>query len=263
MNIERRTDLFNWDGDKAAPRPAAAMICVRPDDNVGFELLLVQRPAGSTFAGGQFVFPGGKVAEQDAAGAERLRQAGLHIDDAPGDVDAQRWQGFAAAAVRELYEETGLLPGIGEAAVLGEPVDIEAEDAFWEALDRVAPELGTGVVAGWNNWITPVVIPVRFDTWFFVTMVPAGTEPKLHTTEVASGIWVHPADALRRAAKDVPMMFPTLRNLEQIAAIRTIEELLSFARAFPKAPILPKVERDDAGFMSMRMPDFWPVPSTE
>ena len=261
MNIERRTDLFNWDGPGAPPRPAAATICVRPAAETGFELLLVQRPGGSTFAGGQFVFPGGKVADADIEGADRLRQAGLGIDEPPAGIESALWQGFTAAAVRELYEETGLLPGIAETSMLGEPAAIEAADSFWTELARATPSLGQGRLVAWNNWLTPAVIPVRFDTWFFVTVVPEGTEPSLHPTEVASGIWIHPADALRRAAKDVPMMFPTLRNLEQIAAIHDIEELCAFACEFPKQQILPVVDRDEKGFMSMRMPDFWPVVS--
>jgi 8-oxo-dGTP pyrophosphatase MutT (NUDIX family) len=132
-----------------------------------------------------------------------------------GAVDAADGEGDAAhraAAVRELHEEAG---------VAG--VD--------------AAELVT-----YSRWITPELIKIRFDTHFFVVRAPAGARPVVDGVECVDLRWLSPAAALEsHAAGDLPLVFPTFRHLQELAAFGTVEELLAHARGRPVEPVLPRV----------------------
>ncbi len=130
----------------------------------------------------------------------------VHSDDAD----------HATAAVRELAEEAGVeLPS------------------------------GHSVVA-WSRWITPAEVVVRFDTWFFVTEAPAGVEATADGGECVDARWLRPADALEAGEKDELMLvFPTIKHLEQLAKLDSVEHALAIARSRDVEPILPKVVHGD------------------
>ncbi len=108
------------------------------------------------------------------------------------------------AAARELFEETGIQ--------LGNPVDLEK--LVWT-----------------SHWITPVGLPKRFDTYFFLACVGRDTVTKLQESEAVDSTWISPAAAVRRHMRgDFPVVFPTLKNLEAIVGFRSAGELIESPR---------------------------------
>jgi 8-oxo-dGTP pyrophosphatase MutT (NUDIX family) len=82
------------------------------------------------------------------------------------------------------------------------------------------------------RWITPVGVPKRFDTFFFLVPVPEGTTAEADQQEGVEVLWIAPADALaRHAAGELSMVFPTIRNIEAIAAYPSAGELMEARRS--------------------------------
>jgi 8-oxo-dGTP pyrophosphatase MutT (NUDIX family) len=134
-----------------------------------------------------------------------------------GAVGAQDGDGDAAlraAAVRELREEAG----------------IELTDP-----SELVP---------FSRWITPAVVKIRYDTWFFLAPVPDGAEPLIDGEEMIDARWYVPADALA-AARDgeILLVFPTIKHLEQLSSFGSADELLRHARSSTVAPVQPRVIR--------------------
>jgi 8-oxo-dGTP pyrophosphatase MutT (NUDIX family) len=119
---------------------------------------------------------------------------------------------YRACATRELEEEAGI--DLGE-----------------------APEMVL-----WSRWVTPEVVPIRFDTWFYLALAPPHSPPRPDGAETVDADWFEPADALaRHRAGEVDLVFPTIKNLEGLAEYATAEEALDAARGSQVTPILPKV----------------------
>jgi 8-oxo-dGTP pyrophosphatase MutT (NUDIX family) len=132
-----------------------------------------------------------------------------------GAVDAGEGRGdeaHRAAAVRELQEEAG----------------IALEDP--RALVK------------FSRWITPAQVQIRFDTHFFLAEVPAGQEPAIDGEECVDVGWFTPQDALRAfGAGELPLVFPTIKHLEQLGEFASVQELLRHARAQTVEPVEPHV----------------------
>jgi 8-oxo-dGTP pyrophosphatase MutT (NUDIX family) len=123
--------------------------------------------------------------------------------------------GLRAAAIRELREETGVQ--------LIEPIEL----------------------VPFARWITPAEVRTRFDTWFFLATAPEGVEVEVDGAEVVAHRWCSPADALAAgAARELTLVFPTIKQLEQLAGFPTASGLLEYARAHAVTPIQPRVRTD-------------------
>jgi 8-oxo-dGTP pyrophosphatase MutT (NUDIX family) len=217
-------------------RPASTVMLLRPSPASGndFEVFLVQRSRAVGFMPMAWVFPGGKVDAEDLE---------LDADNAPPG------GGFRVAAAREVFEESGLW--LGETAP---PDDArlalhEGRTTFAELI--AAYPLDLGQLKPWSHWITPVVEPRRFDTWFFVATV--GDAAASHDTRetVASG-WYRPAQAMELAAAgELPMAPPTWWTLSELARHGSLASV--FAAERPLFPIEPMVARVDDGFV-LRLP---------
>ncbi|MEU2667123.1 NUDIX domain-containing protein [Micromonospora sp. NPDC007220] len=245
-------------GTPAPPRVAATVLLLRPagDD---FEVYLIRRVAAMAF-GGMYAFPGGGVDPSDSQ---------AHLDWA-GPTPAgwgerlgltpEAAQAVVCAAAREVFEEAGvLLAGPDTQTVVG---DVSGDD--WEA-DRVALEqrrggfadllarrgltLRSDLLLPWSRWITPEFEPRRFDTYFFVALLPEGQRTRDVSGEADHTLWVRPADALARAeAGELTMLPPTLVNLAQVAAGG---DLAGVARAAAtrdaSTPVTPRLDVPDDG----------------
>jgi 8-oxo-dGTP pyrophosphatase MutT (NUDIX family) len=209
--------------DEVTPLPAASAIVLRDEP---FELLMLQRHARSSFMPNAWVFPGGMVEDDDVALAREL-------------ADGSTLAAMRIAAVRETFEETGVWLG----APLDEAVERRrqlrsGELAFGELL-KAAPVALEDLV--WTSrWITPVGVPKRFDTYFFLARVPRGTAATADQSEAVDVTWIHPAAALRKhAERSMQMVFPTLRNLEALAGFDTAAALLDSRRGAVIEPVMP------------------------
>ena len=126
--------------------------------------------------------------------------------------DGEGQPGLKAAAVRELSEETGIEL----------PADAE--------------------LIAFARWITPEAVKRRFDTWFFLAPAPAGAEPKADGAEIVGATWLSPAQALaRQAAGELFLVFPTIKQLQQLAAFASAQALLSHARGHEVEPVQPRI----------------------
>jgi 8-oxo-dGTP pyrophosphatase MutT (NUDIX family) len=185
-------------------RPAATVIVARQAGG-GIEVLMERRAEGSRFAPGFVVFPGGLLEPGDDA---------LALDWF-GDVT----EGLRACALRELYEETGLLlSGSGLLRTQGRmPVhEIRFDPPETSALVEVA------------RWIAPEFLSVRFDAWFFAVGGPAGLEPSPDGTEIERAWWASPDEVLAASTEgDAPLMWPTLVTLEELAGCRSVDAVLA------------------------------------
>jgi 8-oxo-dGTP pyrophosphatase MutT (NUDIX family) len=213
------------------------------------ETLLLERHIESDFAGGAFVFPGGKVDDADRH-LDGARWVGRPLSEWRGplgvteDADAL---GLLVAAVRETFEEAGVLLAFRED---GTPLDADdlTRPSFATARRRLAERgrpwdwrgwledealtLDLGALALWSWWVTPTTSPKRFDTRFFVARLPAGQVARHDTVETTAVRWMRPADALAEQARgDVVVIFPTRHNLTALAAFATAEDAWNAAVA--------------------------------
>jgi glyoxylase-like metal-dependent hydrolase (beta-lactamase superfamily II)/8-oxo-dGTP pyrophosphatase MutT (NUDIX family) len=199
----------------ATPRPAATVVVMRhgPD---GPEVLLTRRPATMAFGPGLHVFPGGAVdrADHDPSLLARLRD---------GDaLPALHGPPFAAAAIRELFEEAGVLLASDPD---GRPADAvafrrSAMDAgsFQAAVTASGLELRADWLVPLSRWVTPPVVARRFDARFFVAWLPQGATPAFDPTEVAGHAWMVPEAALTAMAEGrIELWMPTSTTLQQLA----------------------------------------------
>jgi 8-oxo-dGTP pyrophosphatase MutT (NUDIX family) len=246
---QRVADLTAGRAVPAEPRDAATVMVLRPAaDSV--EVLMLRRPAAMTFAPGAYVFPGGSV---DAA--DFSAETGWHGPD-PAEFASRLGatpelaRALVCAAVRETFEESGvLLAGLPDgtlAAPSGES---------WEA-DRAALTAGTLTLAQllsgrglvlradllvpWARWITPEAEPRRFDTCFFAAALPAGQRATGHQAEADEIAWLRPADALEAArAGTISLLPPTATTLNEFTRCGDRADILRRRRIVE--PIEPRV----------------------
>ncbi len=235
----------------AVPRDAATVMLLRSRP-AGLEVYMLRRKPTMAFAPGAYVFPGGSVDARDAD--EQVAWAGPdaaewgRIFDAPSSLA----RALVCAAVRETFEESGVL-------LAGESADSVVADTTsdqWEAdrhalLDRsvsLAELLGrrrlvlrADLLRPWSRWITPVVEPRRFDTRFFAAALPAGQRTRDVGGEASEVAWVRPAEALQAGERGEIRLFPpTAVTLSELAHCGTVETALAGPRQV--APIIPEVQ---------------------
>jgi 8-oxo-dGTP pyrophosphatase MutT (NUDIX family) len=229
----------------ATPRPAATVALLR-DGRRGLEAYLQRRPRSMGFAGGLWVFPGGRVDDADrdpavdaswagpppAAWAERL---GLPAGDARGHV---------VAACRETLEEAGLLladpqPDPGELAAARHEL-LAGSRGFAELLAGLGTRLDTGRLRYWAWWVTPEVEARRYDTRFFLAGLPAGAAAAAHLGEAERERWVAPAAAA--ADQTLPMLPPTRYTLRDLAGFASAAAALAAGEERPVERVLPVLE---------------------
>lgn len=199
------------------PVPSASAIVLRGEP---FEVLMMLRHARSSFVPGVWVFPGGAVETCDRA------MTGT-------DLDAMK-----ACAIRELFEETGIWIG----APMENPAEVRRDLLAREcAFERVAPTpLPLERLTWTSRWITPIGIPKRFDTYFFLAEVPDGTEAIADQTEGVEMRWLRPEAALaEHRDRRLPLVLPTIKNIEALTGFTTASDLIASRRGAVISPVQP------------------------
>ena len=211
------------------PRPAATCMVLR-DGLDGLEVLLLRRNPGSVFVPGAHVFPGGAVEPED--GDPHPTAPGT-----PTDPDASARLGldegglaFWVAAVRETFEEAGLLFADGPVArAAGDRLAVDhGERGLAEVCAEHGLRLRLGDLRYFGHWITPPGGPRRYTTRFFVAPVPTEQEHAHDDREAVDSEWVRPQLALDRfAAGDWELILPTERSLTALASFATVDAVLA------------------------------------
>jgi 8-oxo-dGTP pyrophosphatase MutT (NUDIX family) len=241
----------------AAPRLSASVILVR-DGAHGLETFMVRRHVESRVAGGAFVFPGGTVRSDDFPppnpDLEALQATLLKRSDAP--LDAEHAAAIYVTAVRELFEEAGVL--LARDAE-GRLVQIDAQDtqqqerlasarltlqASQVSLERVLRDerwrAAYDCLVPFSHWVTPTPVPTRYDTRFFLAEMPLGQEALHCTIETTEGAWLRPRHVLEDGFS---IVFPTEQHLRRLSGVRTAAEALAFARGKPIRRVQPEVSQ--------------------
>lgn len=225
--------------EPARPRHAATIVLARETPEAGFEILLLKRPPKSRFAAGAYVFPGGKIDEGDSDATLAPRMPRTGPDAEPEAV---------LAALRELFEETGLL-----LADVRPPEPAEADmrrqlladtESFGDAAAMHDLSFSGTHVCYFARWVTPARFARRYDTRFFLAELPAeraGFTPEL-TDEIAGYLWATPAEAVEmfRTGR-LPMLFPTRVTLQALAEFDSIADVFEVFAERRIEPLTPRL----------------------
>jgi 8-oxo-dGTP pyrophosphatase MutT (NUDIX family) len=225
------------------PRDSATVVVVR-DASHGLEVFLVKRHGLSDVMGGAYVFPGGKLdpgdSEIDSAAhldqdAEALRRS--LSEDGTSTAIAM---GLYVAAVREAFEECGVLFALGAPA---KPSQGTASD-FKALLARDALRLQTRALLPWSRWITPRMPSVsskRFDTRFFVAVMPENQTATHDNVETTASVWLSPRDALEQYwNRQIELAPPQIMSLAHLARHTSVQSVLAQARQNRPPTVFPE-----------------------
>ena len=228
--------------------PAATILLVR--DTPAFEVLMVKRHHQIDFAAGALVFPGGKTHAGDHDPAWKHRALGW-------DRSLPHKRALRIAALREAYEETGILlarhadgsPFCGDKRA-GAARDEIAHDRrpFLDLVRELDLNLDLDALTVFARWITPALMPKRFDTWFYLAAAPPDQLALCDGWETVDAEWVAPAQALRLAEQgERKVIFPTRMNLKLLAEAAGAADAIARAEARPLVTVEPRLVESPAG----------------
>ncbi|MET9291667.1 NUDIX hydrolase [Streptomyces sp. NPDC003077] len=239
------------------PRRAATVLLLRDTGTGRPAVHMLRRRASMAFAGGAYAYPGGSVDPRDErpvawAGPSLARWAARLGTD-----DESAAQAIVCAAVRETFEEAGvLLAGPSADSVVADTTGddweadrvalVERRLSFADFLDRRGLVLRSDLLGAWARWITPEFEPRRYDTWFFVAALPEGQRTRNASTEADRTVWVTPEDAAAGYDRgELLMMPPTIAALRALRPYATAAEALAGAKERDLTPVLARTRVRD------------------
>jgi 8-oxo-dGTP pyrophosphatase MutT (NUDIX family) len=240
-------------------RPAATVILIRDVPDGGqHEIFMLRRTSQAAFAGGMYVFPGGRVDGDDHLHSyDAWRTGPTERQAAQQAALGAEWRGYWIAGIRETFEEAGLLLAYHENGVM-----VGYDESSSDRFDHYRHDVHSGAITlaeicateklslavdhihFFNRWITPLGRPRRFDTRFFIAEAPPAQTGQHDDKETVDSVWITPHRALERhAADDFGLMGVTLRQLQtlneyrSVADVREMLETLETHEIF--RPVLP------------------------
>jgi len=242
----------------AIPKKAATVILLRGKEPMGFEVFLLKRHEKSSFMGGNFVYPGGRVDRDDGSLEVCSLSQGMTFDKAQkilgGTFSPEESFAHWIAAIRELFEEAGVLLAYAQN---GDLVQIKNQDELNKfsnyrslvqrggiTLCQMAQEekllFALKQLHYYAHWITPEARSERFDTRFFLAQYPLGQEASHDQKETTAEIWITPSKALEENLKgEVMLSPPTLKTLEDLSRFKSIDDVFHSLNEKEIQPILP------------------------
>jgi 8-oxo-dGTP pyrophosphatase MutT (NUDIX family) len=212
------------------------VVIARAADGGEVEILLLRRHEQLRFMGGMYVFPGGAlhVDDEHPDCTLRVRRPACPW---PGSQDEAHCRAFALAAIRETCEESGLLLGLpagSASACASVRAQLGTGVSFARALQDARVFLDLDVLIPLSRWITPSGLPIRFDTRFYLAEAPVDQQAQPDLTESMELVWCSAQTAIQRErAGTMPLPFPTLATLQELATFRTVAELVAHAHSRP------------------------------
>ncbi|MDR7301740.1 NUDIX hydrolase [Haloactinomyces albus] len=234
------------------PRDAATVMLLR-EGSTGPEVFLQRRVDGMPFAGGMTVFPGGGVDRRDADTSVSWSgpQPSWWADQYGCTPELAR--ALVCAAVRETFEESGvLLAGQSAETVVADTSSyadarralVSRDMSFAQFLAEAGLVLRADLLRPWSNWVTPEVESRRYDTRFFLAAMPHGQRADAVTTEVTNAYWSTPNDALEDwKSGHCGLLPPTWMTLTELAGYGSVASALAVDRVVGK--VVPRVVRRD------------------
>jgi 8-oxo-dGTP pyrophosphatase MutT (NUDIX family) len=245
-----------------APRPASTILLLR--DNLAtheMEVFMMVRHHQIEFQSGALVFPGGSVDKNDREIIERgeLYSGGEGLDAAT--------LGFRIAAIRETFEESGILLArpkgaralidakrAGEIAAAHRAALNERKTTFLDVLMGSDLCLALDLLLPYAHWITPEGMPKRFDTWFFLAAAPPDQLGAHDGKESTDSIWISPREALEGGENGrFKLPFPTTRNLIKLGKQPNVAAALEDSKGMTVVTVMPVMTRLNGG-RQLRIP---------
>jgi 8-oxo-dGTP pyrophosphatase MutT (NUDIX family) len=246
------TDAANL-ADPVPARPSATIMLVR-DGADGIEIFMVVRDRPMDGAMGAVVFPGGKIDEED-----RHPGSWGHLAAPQSHPELPYW----LAAMRETFEEAGVVIARPDGIATGGIAPDRARQMVLDHRDRLLDRKITFAeiirseklvpaldhMVHFAHWQTPLGLPKRFDTHFFLVSSPEGQEPIHDGREMVDCFWIPPARIVEEAVSGQRTLVPATRlNLELLAESRTVSEAMERARARSVVMVRPQRVKTDAGW---------------
>jgi 8-oxo-dGTP pyrophosphatase MutT (NUDIX family) len=260
------------------PRMASAVMLLRDvPAGQGIEVFMVRRVIQSDFMPNVYVFPGGSVSKDDYA-AELADGVSAPVVASPADPEGRTaaGKGVRAAAIRELFEEAGVLLAYRDGEILPIPEEQVAHfESYRQAFQQRSGSLegmalaerlalATDRLGYFAHWITPEGMPKRFDTHFFITTAPAEQQAAHDRLETSEGVWIAPAGALARFERDeFPLVFATIYQLRELAAFDSVKAALDHCaihRVPTRTPVLALEDGKARVFLQEDEGYTWEVP---
>jgi 8-oxo-dGTP pyrophosphatase MutT (NUDIX family) len=240
-------------------RDAATVVLLR-DGAEGIEAWLLTRVTQMAFAAGMTVFPGGRVDDADSA----LPLAGADLTSLAARFDCEEPTAHAliGAAVRETFEETGVLLSRPAADLSGARADVERGlVSFGDLLRANGLSVDAAALHPWSRWITPAGEVRRYDTRFFVGALPDAAVAQDVTSESSAASWVPVASAMEQAQRgERKMLPPTMTTLAELSPFATVAEAIAAARSRRIDAMRPEIRISDDGTVAVELPDGTLVP---
>lgn len=222
----------------AKVRAAATVIVLRPAQSTGFEVFLTRRPDTMPFLGGMYCYPGGSVIKDDTSPAALARAVGVTPSQARKILGAHFTPhaalGFWMAAARELFEEVGILLATGnispdvmsKLATLHSAL-LDRSLSFAAMLEKEDLRCDLARLGYFSHWQTPSQVQQRFDTRFFIAVLPPEQTPLPSSYEVTHSLWLAPERAMQlHEVGGLPMSFPTFASLRTLADFDTLASVM-------------------------------------
>ena len=242
------------------PRSSSAVMLLRDHPSAqGIEVFMVRRVIQSDFMPDVYVFPGGSVSADDRS-AEQAEGICAPVAASASDPEGQTalGTGLRAAAIRELFEEAGILLAYTQGVMLAfNEQNIVHFDAYRQAFNQRKGSLvemaqaeqlmlATDHLGYFAHWITPEAMPKRFDTHFFLTIAPVEQQAAHDRLETSEGIWIAPREALEQHKRgEFPLVFATIHQLRDLAAFSSVKEALASTTTRPVSTNMPTVIEED------------------
>ncbi|MGB8345489.1 MAG: hypothetical protein WCD86_11435 [Ktedonobacteraceae bacterium] len=263
------------------PRLASTIMLLRDQSAAasgqGVEVFMVRRVIQSDFMPDVYVFPGGSISNSDRD-AEQSDGLCRPISSGRADPEGRTalGTGVRAAAIREVFEEAGVLLAYHDEQILAiSDAEVAPYQRYREAFQQRQGSLiemalaerlilATDQLHYFAHWITPAGMPKRFDTHFFIAIAPARQEAAYDRLETSAGAWINPAAALADYERgEFPLVFATIHQLRDLAAFSSVQEALAFTETHHVPVRMPILEQEN-GATRVYLPDdaehTWNVP---
>jgi 8-oxo-dGTP pyrophosphatase MutT (NUDIX family) len=238
--------MSDYDPDEVEIRPAATVMLIA--DRPNLQVFMMERNANIVFAGGMWVFPGGRVDATDSP--LKFQALSTHRTDAEASALMNIEDGglsYYIGAIRESFEEAGILLALDK--VSHEPLSLAgkensarfnihrnsvnaSERDFLEIIEEENLILDAGAMHYIARWVTPKGPPRRYDTRFFISRMPENQIPLHDDNELVHSEWISPQEILAKVeSEDMILMSPTLRMIQSLAKFSNADDVIAAASA--------------------------------